>query len=96
MATFPFDTRIKLAVDWEQDDLPKDSATTIRVEDPALAVTVYTSTSGVTHPSTGRYELEIDAALAGTWEYRMEAAGPKGAIESYFVMETSRIDSLNP
>ena len=97
MATYPFDTRIRLSVDWTQNGSPKDSDTTIYVEAPSsTTATVYTSTSGVTHPSTGNYYVDIDPATAGVWEYRMEAAAPKGAAEGYFVMEKSRIDSLNP
>ena len=96
MATFPFDTQIRLTVDWTQNGAPKDSATQVLVEDPAGTVTVYTSTSGVTHPSTGSYHVEVDGALAGVWEYRFEGAAPKGVAESFFVVEPSRIDSLNP
>ena len=96
MATYPFDTRIRLSIDWTQNGAPKDSITEIIVERPDLAVTIYTSTSGVTHDSTGNYYVDIDAALAGVWEYRMQAAAPKGAAEGYFVMEPSRINSLNP
>ena len=96
MATFPFDTEIRLSVDWTQDGSPKDATTLLRLEDPAGTVTVYTSTSGVTHPSTGNYYVDVDGATAGVWEYRFEASTPKGVAESFFVVEPSRIDSLNP
>ena len=96
MATYPLDTRIRLSIDWTQNGSPKDSDTTIIVEDPALGEVTYTSTSGVAHPSTGNYYVDIDPALAGVWEYRMEAAAPKGVAEGYFVIEPSRINSLNP
>ena len=96
MATYPFDTRIRLSLDWTQNAVPKDSVTEIYVEPPGSTTTLYTSTSGVTHDSTGNYYLDIDPAIAGVWEYRFEAVAPKGAAEGYFVMEPSRIDSLNP
>jgi hypothetical protein len=94
--SFPFDTLIRLSNTWTQNGSPQDTVTTIRVEDPTGTVTVYTSTNGVTHPSTGYYYVDVDGDIAGTWEYRFEGAAPKGAAESYFVVEASRIDALNP
>lgn len=96
MPTFPLDTEIRLSIDWTQAEAPQDSPTTIYIEEPDGSTTLYTSTSGVTHPSTGNYYLDIDGTLAGTWEYRFEGAGPKGVAEGFFVVEPSRIDSLNP
>jgi len=93
---FVFDTEIRVSIDWTQNGAPKDATTTLYVEPPNSTSTLYTSTSGVTHPSTGNYYLDLDGDIAGTWEYRFVAASPKGAAEGYFNVEPSRIDALNP
>lgn len=93
---FPLDTEVRVSVNWTNAGSPQDSATLLRVEDPTGTVTVHTSTSGIVHPSTGTYYVDLDGIVAGVWEYRFEADSPKGVVESYFVVEPSRIDSLNP
>lgn len=95
MATFPFDTEIRLSINWTQNGSPKDATTSLIVENPAGVETTYSSTA-IAHPSTGYYYLDLDGNVAGTWEYRFIAANPKGAAESFFVVEQSRINSLNP
>jgi len=98
MATsFPFDTRIRLTMVWKQDGVATDpTTTTLRIEDPAGTVTVETSGGNIVKDATGSYYFDLDAALAGVWEYRWEADTPKGAAENFFTMEKSRIDILNP
>lgn len=93
---FVFDTEIRVSIDWTQNSSAKDATTTLYVEPPGSTATLYTSTSGVAHPSTGHYYFDLDGDIEGIWEYRWVAASPKGAAEGYFSVEPSRIDSLNP
>lgn len=95
MQTFVFDTTIRVSIDWTEDGIPKDSATTLYLEPPSSTSTLYPSSS-IVHPSTGNYYFDLDGDIAGTWEYRWEASSPKGVVEGYFNVEPSRIDSLNP
>ena len=66
---------------------------TFVVNDPSGNSSTTTSAStGVVHPSTGLYTLDVDVDEAGVWQYRVNSTGVvTTAGEAYFRARHSRV-----
>lgn len=94
---FTLGALVRLSINITQGGTLVDpSEVTITVEEPD-GTEITTNTAGnVVQESTGVYYYDYDAQKSGACEYRWVTTAPQGAIEGYFSVLPSRIDTLNP